>query len=405
MAEEKAAMEQGLFERDKLTGDWGGLRSAMEDKGLSFEIVYKGEFARLFTGGVEPNSKTMYLDNLDLKFTLDTEKAGMWEGGALFFHGLANNGDDPSTFVGDTQVTSNIESNDTTRVYQLWYEQTLYDKQLAILFGLHDFNSEFFTSEYAGLFLNSSFGIGPSVSHAVPVSIFNVSAIGLRIKAELAENFGLLAAVYDGNPGDPYQNMNGLDIKIDEPNEGLMEVMELQYGIGGEESAFLPGKYRLGVWWHTGKFEDVRMMDADGNPVVHKESSGFYITFDQLVYETHEGHGLAIFGQYGVAPKTHSQISDYFGGGLHYMGIFPGRDNDMAGIAVAYAKISDDLAQTSKDVDGVDLTAETTYEFTYRAEIFPWLFIQPDFQIVVNPGGDTNAKTAQVGYIRTQVNF
>ena len=53
----------------------------------------------------------------------------------------------------------------------------------------------------------------------------------------------------------------------------------------------------------------------------------------------------------------------------------------------------------SKDVEMKDVEhTETAIEFTYRAEICPWLILQPDVQYIINPSMDPSLKNAlQIG--------
>jgi porin len=47
------AAEQGLWEREKLTGDWGGARSALEDRGVVVTLDYIGETLSVLRGGLK----------------------------------------------------------------------------------------------------------------------------------------------------------------------------------------------------------------------------------------------------------------------------------------------------------------------------------------------------------------
>ena len=46
------AEEPGIWERETLTGDWGGARKTLEDKGVKFEIEYIGEVFSVLSGGL-----------------------------------------------------------------------------------------------------------------------------------------------------------------------------------------------------------------------------------------------------------------------------------------------------------------------------------------------------------------
>ncbi len=56
----------------RLTGQWGGLRTRMEDHGIDLGLTYKSEVSRVLSGGIR--RATVGLGNLDLKLDLDGEK-------------------------------------------------------------------------------------------------------------------------------------------------------------------------------------------------------------------------------------------------------------------------------------------------------------------------------------------
>jgi len=290
-----------ITERETLTDGWGGVQKALEDNGLTIGLAYVADMGSV-TGGAEDKS-FIYLDNVDITFTVDTEKAGLWHGGTFFVYILSNHGDNPSRYAGDIQVTSNIESQDSTRLYEFWYEQSFMDGDLSVLGGLHDLNSEFLVTEYGGLFLNSSFGIQPNVSANAPVSIFNVTSPAIRVKGKVTNAITLLAGIYDGGVGYPEGNPNGLDLKIDPDNEGVFSIVEADFktGQGKDKITSLPGVYKVGAWRHTGHFaKHLNSGASSGN-------NGFYFIADQMVYREYGNQGLGIFLQYGVAPNPRAR--------------------------------------------------------------------------------------------------
>ena len=193
----------GALLADGLGGDLGGLRQDMQSHGLSLDVTYVGEFVRnLDPGLVSPRKDTIYQDNLDLTAILDSEAVGLWQGGTFFIYGLFNHGGFPSaTVIGDLQTVSNIEtSRNQFILHQAWYEQQFADGAVSFLAGLHDLNSGFYASEFASLFLNSSFGIRPEISGNVATSLFPQAGLGLRLKLATQDGWYVQTAVYDGDP-------------------------------------------------------------------------------------------------------------------------------------------------------------------------------------------------------------
>jgi porin len=390
-----------FWENDHLLGDWGGKRSSLEENGLFFELVYTGEVLRLISGGIK--RETNYEANIDLTMTLDTALADLWKGGTFFVYFLNNHGEkQPSSdFIGDLQTVSNIEAPTATRLYELWYEQQLLDNTFSILIGQYDLNYEFAFTEYGSLFINSSFGIQPDISANVPVSIFPVTAPAVRLKWAPIETLYLMVAAYEGDPGDPAINKHGTRWKLFS-REGTMTIFEAGYRIGLEKGGALipPGTYKLGVWYHTADFDDVTATDVAGDPIQHDGNYGVYVIADQMVYRERGHQGLGVFTQIGGAPDDRNEIDFYLGAGINYYGLIPGRDEDIVGIAGAYASISDNL-RSAEPRDA----AETTVEVTYLAQIMPWFAIQPDFQYIHNTGADPELDDAVVALLRFEINF
>lgn len=381
-----------------MLGSWGGKRAALEEKGLSFELVYTGEMATNHEGGMKRDS--VYLGNVDVTVTMDTEKAGLWKGGTFFVYFLNNHGGDPTQdYIGDLQTASNIEAPNVTRLYEIWYEHRFEgEKPFSLLIGQHDMNSEFNVTEYGGLFLNSSFGIEPDISANAPVSIFPLAAPAIRLKWEPTKTSYMMAAAYDGDPGDPLDDKDPSDWHLSS-DEGAMTILEIGLNRSEEKEGGTPaGSYKAGFWYHTDEFEDVADTDGSGNPVEHSGNYGLYLLIDQKLFTDKTGGELGFFLQAGGAPDDRNVVDFYLGGGIHYQGLIPGRGEDTFGLAVAQASISDKLRKNTA-MEG----HETTVELTYRAQITPWLAIQPDLQFIKNPGADPTFDDAIVSLLRFEV--
>jgi len=372
------------------------LRRQLEEKGISFEAVYTAEYFANTKGGIKRDDT--YLTNLDLTLEMDTKKLGLWENGQFFLYSLHNSGGEKLTgeIVGDLQTVSNIEAPRTSRIYELWYQHSFLDEQLSVLFGFHDYNSEFNVTGYGGLYINSSFGIQPDISAGARPSIFPLAAPGIRIKALLDEQWELLFAVYDGDPGDPDVSEHFPRSDFDS-SSGVFIAAEAAYHFHQES---LPGFIKLGLWNNTGDFDDVVDLNPSGDPIRRNNNIGGYVVIDKQFYEESEGQGLGGFIQFGMNDKRVNEVNMYVGGGFNYKGLIPGRDDDEAGVAVAYAIINEDLV----DADGRD-DYETTIEVTYNIQINDRLRIQPDVQYIINPGAVSSVKDALVAGVRVEISL
>jgi len=350
-----------------LAGDWGGMKDQLAARGLSLDAAYTGEFVRNFDPGlVSPRKDTIYQDNLDLSVTLDTEAAGLWSGGTVYVSGLFNHGGFPTaSVIGDLQAVSNIEAvRNQFIVFEAWYEQAIAAIDLSVLAGLHDMNADFYVSEYGGLFLHSSFGIGPEISGNVPTSLFSKAGLGLRAKYAPQDNWYVQAAVYDGDP-----QTRRVSVK-----EGQMYIAEL--AMQREQ-----GSSTLGSWLHTA----TKTFGAQ----TYGSDYGVYALSEQELFSFADDGALGAFIQLGWVPKQRNDITRYLGAGLHLAGVVPWRADDELGLATANAYTR--------------AGTEHAIELTWRAPLFQGVAVQPSMQWVMNPGGDAAASTIRVGMLRFEV--
>ncbi len=352
--------------------------AAQETEGIIPEIAYTTEMLSIVFGDSKSRG-SLFLDNLDVVLDFETEALGLWKGGTAHIYYLSNIGDNPSELVGDVQVTSNFEADDSQRLYELWYNQAV--GNFEVLVGLHDLNSEFYISDVGGLFCNSSFGIGADVAGSVPVSIFNVVGLGARVLYTPNENLNLLAAFYDGDPGDVESNPHGLNLKWDK-DEGVMSIFETQVAGGGPEKKEFGNTYRLGAWYHSGPFE-ISEYDSSGAQLPPSRGNyGVYFSVDQWL-----GNTMAAFIHGGMAASDRSAIPLYFGTGVSFS---PKRLADTFGLAVACAKVQEKNSW------------EIVLELTWHVLVKEFFTIQPDIQYVIHPNGN-NENDVLIAGVRISV--
>lgn len=111
------------------------------------------------------------------------------------------------------------------------------------------------------------------------------------------------------------------------------------------------------------------------------------------------------FGQLGIGDPRANQFAFYTGGGAVLSGLFPGREADKLGVAVAAAHDGNQFIERQRQASNPVGRSEVTVELTYLARLRPWLAVQPDLQYVVNPGTDPTLKNALVTMLRFEIAF
>ncbi len=369
-------------EQANLFGDWLGFRQSLEDKGIAMDSVLTLDTIGNVSGGLE--RKAVFLGNYDLTASIDTEKAGLWADGTIFTYILANFGEAPSSIVGDTQASDNIEAPETIKLYEAWYEHSLFAGASTLRIGLYDYNSEFDALNFAGGLINSSFGISPDISQVGP-SIFPTTSLAVRLKVLPAENYYMQGTVYDGIPGDP-NNERGTRIRFDS-GDGLFYGLELGRE-GGEGIDYW--KAAAGFWYHTAEFEDFKGELQDNN------CGMYYIGEKMLLAEEDGEQGLGAFIQTGFARAKRNQVQQYYGVGLSYTGVVPNRNKDVLSFGVANA------LNGSEFVDQDD-SIKRAIELNYRLQATPYFALTPDVQYIINPGTTKGVDDALVLGLRTEI--
>jgi porin len=332
-------------------------------------------------GGVKTGSRQ--LANLDLTLAVDTEAAGWWGSGEWFVYVLGDAGKNPSDYVGDVQGVSNIATDESLKVYEFWYQHHFADKRISVLFGLHDYNSTFYSLESAGLFTHPSFGIGPDTSQAVP-SIFSTTSTALHFTFS-GEHQYLLAAIYDGIPGDP-DNPRGTHIQFNS-GDGVFSAAE--WGWADDAN----NKIALGVWQLTAEIEN----PVDG--IVVDDNSGIYFIAEKNINDV-----AAVFVQLGQADDSVNQLAYYGGTGITFSNFW--LDGDGLGLAVAHARNGDPYLARYKIVQGAELErAETAWEFTYFAPFTDQLSAQASLYYIQHPSMDKTLDDALALGARFYIEF
>ncbi len=418
-------------------GDPGGLRAALAAKGYTYGLIYTGEIFGNVAGGAKRGST--YMGRLQLDLDTDLEKAFGWKGGSfhasvLQIHGKGVTG----KFTSNLLTVSNIDASPSTRLFELWVEQKLLDDKLSIRAGQLAADSEFFASEHAGLFINSTFGwpgiMGINLPNGGPA--YPVATPGIRVKYDFTANTSLMVGLFNGDPIGPcdrdnpqYCDRRGTSFRT---SDGAFWIGEgsHKYSIGGENG--FAGQVKIGGWYNSNRFNDQRF-DNTGLSLANPDSSGvarqfrgnygLYGILDQMVYKfgTEGDRGIGLFTRISAVPGNRNLVDFYFDGGVSVKGLLESRPNDQFGIGFGIASISSRASNLDRDkayftesyVPRRDY--EAVLEVSYKAQIVPGWTIQPDFQYIFHPQGrilDPNDATGQkvlknaaVFGLRTTINY
>lgn len=348
------------------------------------QATYTAEVIGNASGGLKRG--TRYLDNFDIVFEADMEALVGWNGAQVHVYGLYNNGHSISDLVGDTQAVSNIETGTSAlRLYEAWVDQKI-GEHVSLRAGLYDLNSEFDALDAAGLFVSSPHGIGTDFAQSGQngPSIFPSTSLAARLAVSPTEGWTVRAAVLDGVPGDP-AHQGRTTVKLGH-GDGALLVGEIEAPLGG-------GKLLLGHWRYTADFDRNDGNGAGGG------NAGTYIRAELPLVER-SGRTVDAFVRLGTANGRYNMFDRFASGGLKFSGWVPGREEDEFGIAVAAAFTSDSWRAATGAA-----SSEVAVEATYRAQVAPWLAVQPNVHYIRQPSADRDIADALIIGLRAEASF
>jgi porin len=408
----------GISRSDYMLGDMWGLRPWFSKYGMSLNISETSEYLGNATGGVKRGADYDGLTQISLQ--LETEKAFGLHGGTFNVSGLQIHGDNLSAKnLYTLQTASGIESDRSTRLWELWYQQRFFDEdRLDIKVGQQSLDQEFMVSQEALLFVNTMFGwpMVPSADMPDGGPAYPLSAPGIRLRARPIDSLTFLGGVFTGSPA---PNTNPDPQKADPsgtsfPFKGALVIAELQYSypalgsmVSAGQSGSLSGTYKIGAWYDTQRFAD----NGYNSTAVYRGDYAIYAVMDQAIWsdpnDENSDRTINFFTRAMGTPLEDRNLIDFsMNAGFTFHEPFHNRDDDTFGIGMGYAKVSNGVSDAEEQFNlnnpasaGSVQGGETYIETTYQYALTPWCNLQPDVQYVFNPGGgvaDPNVPTQRI---------
>lgn len=381
--------EGDLFTRSRLTGDWCGMRSALAEKGLTFDLSATRFYQGVASGGRARDWE--YGGKLDYFANLDGGKLGLCQGLFVTLHAetifgtSVNNIDgllapaniamqfpDPNasvTSITGLKITRALNETfavfmgklNTLDEYPIHYG--LYNQQL----GLH----------HPGLggFMNTSLVFNPIASRTVP---YSAAAVGGAVLLE----------------GEPVFSLTVLDPE-ERATKGLEDLYERGVVIVPDlilRTRFFgrPGVYNFGGSYSNARYRTVSPesylniplseLRAGGEGPLETGSWCVYSNFYQSlrVDPCDEKRTWGVFGQVGLSDGNPNPVRYVLNGGFAGRSMIAGRPLDTFGIGFFYLGLSDEYKALAAPI--LPQRDEYGMELFYNYAVTPWCRLTADFQ-------------------------
>jgi porin len=428
-----------LWIRSKLLGDWAGLRTDLDEKGVQFKLELLQFMQGNAHGGKSTNDAFEYWGSADYILKLDTNRMGLWPGGAVTIRGETEFGHDINKQVGAVSPV-NFDSllpmpddPGLTTLTEFWVLQAL-SKQVFVMAGKMDLSrlpgGNVFAGDPYTQFMNASLW-QPVVSFAqvpytamaagagiMPTKWFNASTIvldsystptrtGFDTAFHTPNGMTLLEALtFDLKPFTKIEGHQRLNFSYS--NRDRLDLHDLQQAliagmsIPGFDRLYFPPDdlYPKGKLANLGRRLVNKTIGTLLEPEPRPDDWCFWYDFDQFLY-TKPGdpnQGIGLFGRFGWSPDRTNMIQTFYNIGVGGKGMVPTRNRDSYGVGYYYLDFNDGLKF-------LGIQAEQGIEMYYNIEVTKWLHVTPDLQVIINPGGSDAHDVAIVYGIRAQMSF
>lgn len=409
------------------TGDWGGLRQELYDKGYDFSLEYVGEMGSNLDGGYNDDTTARYSDQFAIGVQMNLEKILGWHDAEFKLAITERSGNNISNDrIGDPRAGTLSSSQEvwgrgqTWRLTQMWVKQQYFDGKLDVKFGRfgegEDFNS--FPCDFQNLsFCGSQVGNYVNTWYNWPISQW-----ALRVKYNITPEVFAQIGVYEQNPS-YLETGNGFKLS-GSGAKGTVVPVEV---VWSPTVNALPGEYRVGYYFSSPSADDV-YDGADGQPQAisggafksRSSKHGWWVVAQQQLTSADgdASRGLSIFANATVHDKATNFVDNYQQIGLTYKGLVASRPHDDIGIGIARIHVNDDVqdrARLLNQISGIDdydnpgflpiQKTEYNSEIYYGVHVTDWLTVRPNLQFVKHPGGVDQVDDALVAGIKIQSKF
>lgn len=373
-----------LLSRRYLTGDWGGFRTTLADRGVHLDVDMVMAYRHIVEGG--RTRQGAFGGSADYQLRVETERLGLWPGGFLTVFAESRFGDGEQV-IGDAGVIIAPDTDallplpeDITTLTSVSYLQFL-APWIAVMGGKMvtiDGDANAFASGRGNTqFSNLAFVFNPVGLRSVPYS-----ALGGGFLVVLPEELGTYTFSVLDATGRP--DVSGFE---DAFENGAVIAQEIRFG------------YRpLGLRGHldvSGTFttRDVAVLDQDPRLILGAlglisnfeldrsgDSWAFMLNFDQYLWMEDEetSQGVGLFFRFGQGDERNNPLERFYSFGFGGGGIIPTRDRDTFGLGFYLVDRSDQLPRAVER----RTRGGKGFELYYDIEALPWLHVTPDLQVV-----------------------
>jgi porin len=397
--------DPGSPPRQYFFGDWGGERTALASKGVTFDFFYVADLQANPVGGLE--QKAVGWGRIRGTMDVDFGKLTDWNGLTFHVTGLWQFGGNLGADIGALANPTGLVSAHTTRLDSFWLQQALFHNRLFLRAGQFAGLDFYGNSEYGASFLIEPLDYAFGNLFPTTYESFNPAGTpAAQMEVVPWRTFYIKAAVLSGNR-DPYQqDPTGFHFAIRNSPDFVDEIgfthdtQDLYSQTSHLDHKTYPGIYKFGSAYNAGKFTNAYGIRSSGNYLI-------YGMANQALYRAENGSNRGLDATFGFdwSPGDVNRENSQIIAGARYNGPIPDRPQDAVSLGLVYTHIGDPFQSIDIPVGTPLLGSEKAMELNYALWIRPYLLWQPVFQYYWDVGGSSRIPNAAIFGFRIKVDF
>jgi porin len=391
-----------LWDRDRLTGDWGGYRTDLQDSGVNLYGSSTHFYQGVASGGREREFE--YGGKLDYRMDVEGGKLGLNPGLFVNVHaetryGNSINNIDGALAPGNIAMAFPLPDENVTALAGVMITQAL-SEEFAVFGGkintLDQYPIRYNGGPGLAGFMNTSLVFNPIGGRTVP---YSAAGVGFAIMQDKVPVFTF--TVFDPDE----RSTIGFDDLFE---NGVLFVPDLVLRTNFWDR---PGIVNIGGTYSSKSYTSVDPAAYLANipgllaGAFPQETGSWsvYSAFYQALWvdRADPQRNWGVFGQFGVSDGNPNPIQYVANGGIGGRSMLPGRSQDTFGVGVFYLGLSSEFKRLARPF--VPQDDEYGFETFYNYAVTPWCHVTGDLQ-VVNPS-TISVDTAVITGMRVQVLF
>jgi porin len=407
-----------FWTRGYLSGDWGGVRTDLANKGVQFGLQWNQTVQGVADGGRDRGVE--YGGDLDYTLNLDLMRMGVIPGGLIKFraetrYGRSVNGISGAVLPVNTDalfpLTPKPDQDVPFTITDLNYTQFL-SQHLGVFVGKLDTldgdPNEFASGRGTSQFMNANFIFNLALALRLPYSTLGAGVVWMPLPAGTNGGITVISTVM--NTADSSTTTGFEDFG---KGTSWNTEADFQYRLGN-----LPGGMNVGgLYSFNQEFNRLNsrlvFQPGEGLTIPTKNSTwAIYWSAWQYLFtcETQkrpfdplngqpDQQGIGLFSRVGFADKETNPVEWAVNGGIGGRGMIPSRDDDTFGVGYYYNRI-----QTTRLFSALGLEDSTQgFECFYNVAVTPAVHVTLDLQVVTSV--EARVQTATILGLRASLTF